>query len=64
MAKKIVKYLMIFSAIGFLSSSDAGKDARIMVGPVSLIPSKVIEPMEDIYKDFKKIITKKKKRKR
>ncbi len=64
MGKKILKYTTIFSAIAFLSNSDAGRDARIMLGPVSLSPSKVIEPIEDVYKDVKKIIKKKKKRKR
>jgi hypothetical protein len=31
---------------------------------VKPIKEKVIKPMEDIYDDFKKVITKKKKRKR
>jgi len=72
MGKKIAKYVMIFSAVGFLSSSEIGQGSYIMVGPFSLNPSmivkpikeKVIKPMENIYDDFKKVITKKKKRKR
>ena len=70
MAKKITKYIMMFSAIGFLSSSEIGEGSYIMVGPFSLNPSmivkpikeKVIKPMEGVYEDFKKIITKKRKR--
>jgi hypothetical protein len=62
MGKKILKYTTIFSALAFFSSTDVGKDARISVGPVQLNPSKVIEPIEDIYKDVKKIIKKKRKR--
>ena len=51
MGKKILKYTTIFSALAFFSSTDVGKDARISVGPVQLNPSKVIEQIEDIYKD-------------
>mgnify|MGYP003635795529 CR=1 FL=1 len=72
MGKKIAKYVMMFSAVGFLSSSEIGQGSYIMIGPFSLNPAmivkpikeKVIEPIEDIYEDVKKKITKKKKRKR
>tara|TARA_R100000306_G_C4362267_1_gene135870 strand:+ start:245 stop:463 length:219 start_codon:yes stop_codon:yes gene_type:complete len=72
MGKKIAKYVMMFSAVGFLSSSEIGQGSYIMVGPFSLNPAmvvkpikeKVIEPMKDIYEDVKKKITMKKKRKR
>ena len=72
MKKQLVKYTIALSGILFLSSSDIGEGSYIMVGPFSLNPSKivkpikekVIKPMEDIYDDFKKVITKKKKRKR
>ena len=72
MGKKIAKYVMMFSAVGFLSSSEIGQGSYIMIGPFSLNPAmivkpikeKVIEPIEDIYEDVKKKITMKKKRKR
>ena len=72
MGKKIAKYVMMFSAVGFLSSSEIGQGSYIMIGPFSLNPAmivkpikeKVIEPIEDIYEDVKKKITKKKKKKR
>ena len=62
MGKKILKYTTIFSALVLFSNTDVGEDTRINLGPVQLNPSKFIEPIEDIYKDVKKIIKKKRKR--
>jgi hypothetical protein len=62
MGKKITKYVTALSGIIFLSSSDIGKDARIMIGPVSLSPYKIVEPVKDKYEEIKKIVTKKRKK--
>lgn len=61
MKNKWIKYTTILSSMLLLSTSEVGKDARIMIGPVSLSPYKIVEPVKDVYKDFKKIIKKKRK---
>ena len=63
MKKQLIKYITALSGILFLSSTEIGEDTRINVGPVQLNPSKFIEPIEDMYKDIKKVLTKKKKKK-
>ena len=71
MKKQLVKYTIALSGILFLSSSDIGEGSYIMVGPFTLNPAmvvkpikeKVIEPMQDMYKDVKKVVTMKKKKK-
>jgi|TARA_R100000687_G_C6422669_1_gene151763 hypothetical protein len=72
MKKQLVKYITALLGIIFLSVSDIGEGSYIMVGPFTLNPKvvvkpikeKVIEPMEDMYKDIKKVVTMKKKKKK
>ena len=72
MKKQLIKYITALSGILFLSSSDIGEGSYIMVGPFTLNPKvvvkpikeKVIEPMQDMYKDVKKVVTMKKKKKK
>jgi|TARA_Y100000296_G_scaffold61352_1_gene71142 hypothetical protein len=64
MKKQLVKYITALSGIIFLSSSDIGKDTRIMIGPISVSPHKIVKPVKDAYKDIKKVVTMKKKKKK
>ncbi|MBC8442823.1 MAG: hypothetical protein H8D80_01400 [Proteobacteria bacterium] len=64
---KIYKYSIIAVVSLFLSGSDVGKEVRIMIGPVSVSPYKIIKPIKkEIKKTYKKVsktINKIKKRK-
>ena len=34
-----------------------------MIGPISVSPHKIVKPVKDAYKDIKKVVTKKKRKK-
>tara|TARA_R100001244_G_scaffold128997_1_gene100121 strand:- start:217 stop:438 length:222 start_codon:yes stop_codon:yes gene_type:complete len=54
--KKIYKYSAIAAISLFLSSNEVGKEIRIMIGPVSVSPYKIVKPIKKTYnKTYKKI---------
>ena len=54
--KKIYKYSAIAVVSLFLSSNEVGKEIRIMIGPVSVSPYKIVKPIKKTYnKTYKKI---------